>query len=68
MPVALRECSSMPLTILEAADRAVGRILQKGINFRIGDPSSIFPMTGIYFLQTSVDNKTVRVEKMMISK
>lgn len=47
---------------------AAGRILHKGVNFRKDDPSINFPMTGIYFLQTSLDNKNVRIEKIMISR
>jgi len=47
---------------------AAGRILHRGVNFRKDDPSINFPMTGIYFLQTALDNKNVRVEKIMISR
>jgi len=47
---------------------AAGRILHQGVNFRKDDPSINFPMTGIYFLQTSLDNKNVRVEKIMFSR
>lgn len=47
---------------------AVGRILQKGINFRRGDPTIHFPMTGIYFVQTFIDRKTVNTEKIFVSR
>ena len=47
---------------------AVGRILQKGVNFRRDDPTIYFPMTGIYFVQSTVDDKTFRIEKIMISR
>lgn len=47
---------------------AAGRILLRGLNFRKNDPSINLPMTGIYFLQTSLDNKNVRVEKIMFSR
>jgi hypothetical protein len=47
---------------------AAGRILHQGVNFRKDDPTIYVPMTGIYFLQTSMDNKNVRIEKIMISR
>ena len=47
---------------------AVGRILQKGVNFRKEDRAFNFHSSGIYFLQTSIDNRNVRTEKIMFSR
>lgn len=45
-----------------------GRVLQKGVNFRKNDPTFQFPYPGIYFVHTSIDNKNVRVEKILFAR
>jgi hypothetical protein len=47
---------------------AAGRVIQRGINFRKNDPAIQFPYPGIYFVQTSIDNKNVRVEKILFAR
>ncbi len=47
---------------------AVGRVLKTGFNFRKDDPTIQFPMTGIYFVQSAVDDKTVRIQKIFVSR
>ena len=45
-----------------------GRVLKRGFNFKKEDPFIQFPYSGIYFVHTSVNDKNVRIEKIMFAK